>query len=72
MELACSSVMQMEGTYSLLEPEYTWMVPIDEQHANFDPLEDHVKTLIAPGERERQALKAHTSIQEHTHTHTHT
>ena len=26
------------------------MVPTDEQHANFDPLEDHVRALIAPAE----------------------
>ena len=40
--------MRMEGTYSLLDPQYTWMVPTDEQHANLNPFEDHVRALIAP------------------------
>lgn len=42
--------MRIDGTYSLLDPEYTWMVPVDEQQANLDPFGDHERVLMAPAE----------------------
>ena len=55
--VTCSSVIRIDGTYSLLEPEYTWIVPEGEQQANREPHDDHASVLIASDKGERKIFQ---------------